>query len=971
MPEFHVPDPAAERARAEAALRESETLARALVNSLPGGAVFVFDHDLRYRMAAGELLTAVGSSPQEYEGKTISEALPPELAAETERFVRGALAGEAFEDERTHGALVSLSRGTALRDAGGRITGVLVMSHDITERKRREANFACLDEIGKDLERLSTADEIFQAVGKRLSNVLKLSGCAFADVNEARGEVTGNYGWAAAGVPTLNQTFRIEDYVDEELSRASRAGENFIVRDTATDGRVNADNYARLNIAGLVTVPFLRNGLWKGYVVATTAEPRDWRPDETELLQQISARLFPRIERARAEEAQRNSEDKFRTLFESMDEGFCMIELVTDECGRVADWIYQEVNAAFEQHTGFSVAVGSRGSEVFPRTEQLRIDSLTRVQQTGVPERSEGYNSDTRRWFTTQYSRVGGEGSPFIASLFTDVTERKQREEQQTYLLKLSDALRPLADPAEIQATATRVLGEHLGANRVLYFEIHGADYVVERDYAHGAVSISGTFPVASFSPKVLEAQLAGRTVAVSDVTADPDLSPTQRAAYAAIGIAALVDVPVVKRGTFIAGLAIHASRPREWTAAEILLCEETAERTWAAVERARAEEVLRESEERFRTLFESIDEGFCIVELLFGVDGEAVDYRFVQVNPAFSRMTGLPADAVGKTARELVPDLEQLWIDRYGGVALTGEAARFEDRSEPMNRWFDVYASRVGGVASRRVALVFNNVTERKQAEAEIQELNRVLEARVAARTRELEGERASLQLANEELEAFTYSASHDLRTPVRHVMAFAELAEKAMETGEHEKVGRSLSVVKQAALRMNALIDGMLVLSRSGRQQLQLLPVDLNALVTLARRDAAAEFGAHPVRWQIADLPTVQGDAQLLQQVMTNLLSNAVKYSAKREVSEVRIWVQSSAAEWTISVQDNGVGFHPDYAQRLFGIFQRLHTEKDFKGVGVGLATVKRIVQKHGGQVFAESDGHTGATFSFVLPR
>jgi len=226
-------------------------------------------------------------------------------------------------------------------------------------------------------------------------------------------------------------------------------------------------------------------------------------------------------------------------------------------------------------------------------------------------------------------------------------------------------------------------------------------------------------------------------------------------------------------------------------------------------------------------------------------------------------------------------------------------------------------------------------------------------------------------LQAANEELEAFTYSASHDLRTPVRHVMGFAELAERAMAKGQYEKVESSLKVVKQGALRMTSLIDGMLLLSRSSRQQLQREAVDLNALATQARRDAAAEFSSHPVHWQISDLPTVQGDENLLQQVMTNLLSNAVKYSAKREQSEVSVWCEDNVSEWTIRVRDNGVGFDPEHAQKLFGIFQRLHTEKDFKGTGVGLATMRRIVQKHGGEVFAESDGHTGATFGFSLPK
>ncbi|WP_407572679.1 GAF domain-containing protein [Deinococcus altitudinis] len=267
-------------------------------------------------------------------------------------------------------------------------------------------------------------------------------------------------------------------------------------------------------------------------------------------------------------------------------------------------------------------------------------------------------------------------------------------------------------------------------------------------------------------------------------------------------------------------------------------------------------------------------------------------------------------------------------------------------------------------------------STVERAVMETVVRSLGLALEraqgiAELAERSRELQQANQDLQVANEELEAFTYSASHDLRTPVRHVMGFAELAQKALEGRPNEQAQRYMDVVKQAALRMSALIDGMLVLSRSGRQELKTQTVDLNDLTTQAQQDVASEFAGQPVRWVIGELPRVQGDPEMLQQVMTNLLSNAVKYSAKRPQSEVEVWSEESASGWTIHVKDNGVGFDPAYAQKLFGIFQRLHPEREFEGTGVGLATVRRIVLKHGGQVKAESQEHSGATFSFTLPK
>lgn len=249
---------------------------------------------------------------------------------------------------------------------------------------------------------------------------------------------------------------------------------------------------------------------------------------------------------------------------------------------------------------------------------------------------------------------------------------------------------------------------------------------------------------------------------------------------------------------------------------------------------------------------------------------------------------------------------------------------------------------------------------------------LERTEQARLLTEQRDVLDHRTrELEAANAELEAFSYSASHDLRTPVRHVMGFAELAEMGLKNGQYDKTAQYLGVMKQAALRMTDLIDGMLLLSRSGRQVLQVQTVDLKELVTQAQRDAEAEFARHPVHWQIGVLPPVQGDPGLLQQVMTNLLSNAVKYSSPRDLSVIQVWAQQRETETEVFVKDNGVGFDPRYADKLFGIFQRLHTEKEFAGTGVGLATVRRVILKHGGQVTARSPDDEGAVFSFTLPR
>lgn len=227
-------------------------------------------------------------------------------------------------------------------------------------------------------------------------------------------------------------------------------------------------------------------------------------------------------------------------------------------------------------------------------------------------------------------------------------------------------------------------------------------------------------------------------------------------------------------------------------------------------------------------------------------------------------------------------------------------------------------------------------------------------------------------LRRANEELDAFSYSVAHDLRAPVRHIGSFSALLRTALqlEVDGQPHAARLLTVIERSAHRLNSLIEAMLEFARHAREPLRVTHVDLNTSVQDVMLDLAPDLLERQVIWQLGELPTVQGDPVLLRQVLLNLLSNAVKYTRGRVDTVIAVRAHRQESEWVIEVQDNGVGFDPQLTDRLFGVFQRLHHASEFEGVGVGLATVQRIVTRHGGRVWAEARPGEGATFRFSLP-
>ena len=374
------------------------------------------------------------------------------------------------------------------------------------------------------------------------------------------------------------------------------------------------------------------------------------------------------------------------------------------------------------------------------------------------------------------------------------------------------------------------------------------------------------------------------------------------------------------------------------------------------------AYESLKESEAQYLTLFNSIDEGFCTIEVIFDEDNKPIDYRFLEINPAFEKQTGLKG-AEGKLMRDLAPNHEEHWFEIYGKIALTGKPMRFENPAKELNRWYDVYAFKIGDPESREVAILFNDITKRKKVENELKEYQDTLEEKVEKRTEQLEK-------SNAELEQFAYVSSHDLQEPIRMVTSFTQLLQRRYEGQLDADADDYIDFIIEGALRMKYLIDDLLEFSRVSSRVREFGNVDLEKVLDVVLYNLSVSIKENDAVITHDSLPNVITDESQMRQVFQNLIANAIKFHGSKQ-PKIHITAQKDNKEWRFAVIDNGIGIDPVYQKQIFEVFKRLHTRAEYPGSGIGLSVAQKIVRRHEGNIWVESKLGKGSTFYFTIPN
>jgi len=876
---------------------------------------------------------------------------------------------------------------TSIKGADGQVERFLCISRDITERKRAESNAEFLANVSQGLIGAVTVGEIVRTVGEHLNRYLNTSICAFVEINQRADEAVIHYDWHQDDVPSLVGVYPLLEFVTDQFLQAAKAGQTIVVRDVATDGRIaDHQRYAALKIGSELNVPLIRDGEWKFSLTVFHKKPYNWRTDEIELMRELSARIWNRIERTRAEEALRESEERLRRAIEIETVGVIFFK---------TNGSITETNDAFLQMSGYSrddLEQGLVGWDTMTPPEWMprSLQAIEELISTGytTPYEKEYIRKDGSRWWALfAASRLHEtEGVEFII----DISDRKRAEQ----------ALRQSEETSKQQLAEIEAI--YTTAPVGLCFVDSDLKFVrINQQLAE----INGVSVAAHI----------GRTL--RDIL--PEMAPQLEPLYR----------HVIASGEPILNLELHGTNgaqpgiERDWLVScypqkagdgRVLgvnvMVQEISDRKRAELEREHL--LARERHYAYQlqgltTAALAINSALSVEEVLQVITDQAVS--IIGAHQSVTSMTINQNWAQAINAVHL-SDKYAAWRDYEGKPDGSGIYACLCHLNRPMRmtqaelelhpRWrgFGKEAKNHppmrGWLAAPLVGRDGHNIGliqlsdkyegEFTQADESILvqlaqmasvavENARLYEAQQQARSA-AEASREEAQAANRVKDEFLAVLSHELRSPLNPILGWSTLLQSRKLP--EAKMVEALATIQRNAKLQSELIEDLLDVSRilRGKLSLNVGPVNLAATIGAAMETVLLAAQAKSIKIQAVLEPNVgpvSGDSTRLQQVIWNLLSNAVKFTPQG--GQVHIGLEQLGAHAQITVSDTGKGIDPDFLPYVFDYFRQADaaTTRKFGGLGLGLAIVRHLVELHGGTVSAESPGEgQGATFIIGLP-
>lgn len=654
-------------------------------------------------------------------------------------------------------------------------------------------------------------------------------------------------------------------------------------------------------------------------------------------------------ERRATEEALRNSEGRLRLAQTAAGLGIWDLDFATGDLSWSAE-LHTLLGASTQELPSVELAQRLIHPEDRERVRLAVLRSLTKGQPLDITFRVVLAAGEVR-WLLCRASVFPGpNGKPRRAlGVSLDITLQKLAEHRTAFLLALEDVIRNLSGANEIVNSAAMLLAVHLDAGRCAYVETDGT---LSRHQLVGAytrdpgIGVDEDFRLTDLGPYVTQALREGDLVAVDDVEASP-LVRMARSQFRRMGIRSTLCAPLHKQGKPVAVLAVHCREPRTWTQDERELVLAVASRCWESIERGKSESQLARSEERLQQVFSQAPVAIVVFR--------SRDLVVEMANPHYEALVQ-NRSMVGRPLREILPELGSHVFEAFDQVLDTGEP--FIANEFPIS--YDRKAD--GVITDHWFNVVYHPLRDRDGTVSGVVAVCSDVTAQVVARRQ--------LEQANRELEEFAYVASHDLQEPLRMVGVYAQLLTRRY-LSDDAKATEYAEFIRKGVTRMEQLIEDLLSFSRTIHTEEAPGEADLNQALQLAMETMSTRIAETKAQIlvQPGALPSVRGDSTQFALVFQNLLSNSLKYARADVRPCVEIAVEPTPAGWTLSFRDNGIGFEQIYAERIFGLFKRLHKDA-YAGTGLGLAICQRVVSRYGGSIRAEGRPGDGSTFYVLFP-